>query len=144
MHMVSEATRSSLSQASTCAGPSKSSSCEERSLVSSSLMPIYIQWNRSASSVAGGHTSLRIDAKVLSPESRSDISQPYSNDIVDGQVCTQPREAKIEEVTWKHILKYPFMKDDVGCRYVSRTCMLLDIFIFTTGIMDILNNGMLV
>ena len=92
----------------------KSSSREERSLVSFLLCQSTSSENHSAFSVAGGHTSLHWCQSTI--PGKQELRLPYSNDIIDGQVWTQP---KIEEVAQKLILKYPFMKDDMGSRYVS-------------------------
>ena len=65
-------------------------------------------------------TQACIDAKVLSPESRSDISRTLVT-LVTAKYGPNPGKTKFDEVARKLILKYPFMKDDMGSGYVSRT-----------------------
>ena len=64
-------------------------------------------------------TQACIDAKVLSPESRSDISRTLVT-LVTAKHGPHPGKAMFDEVARKLILKYPFMKDDMGSGYVSR------------------------
>ena len=65
-------------------------------------------------------TQASIDAKDLSKESRSDISRTLVT-LMTAKYGPNPGKAKCEEVARKLILKYPFMKDDLGSGYVSRT-----------------------
>ena len=98
-------------------GSSEFLSHEERSLVSSlssqstsTEIIIPSQWQED--------TQACIDAKVLSPESRSDISRTLMT-LLTAKEGPNPGKAKIEAVARKLILKYPFMKDDMGSGYVS-------------------------
>jgi hypothetical protein len=59
-----------------------------------------------------------IDAKVLSPESRSDISRTLVT-LVTAKYGPDPAKTKFDDVARILILKYPFMKDDMGNGYVS-------------------------
>ena len=109
-----------MSQASTPAG-TNSSSRDDRSVVSSSLSGHQSRSNEIiVPDLWQEDTQACIDAKVLSPESRSDISRTLVT-LVTAKHGPNPGKAKFDEVARKLILKYPFMKDDMGSGYVS-TC----------------------
>ena len=107
-----------MSPASTHVGTS-SSSREDRSLASS------LSGHQSTSNdiivpdLWQEDTQACIDAKVLSPESRSDISRTLVT-LVTAKHGPNPGKTMFDEVARKLILKYPFMKDDMGSGYVSR------------------------
>ena len=69
-------------------------------------------------------TQTCIDAKVLNKESRNDITRTLVTLIV-AKHGSNPGKAKCEEVSRKLILKYPFMKDDLGSGYVSTFLLYL-------------------
>lgn len=59
-----------------------------------------------------------IDAGVLDDSSRSDIVHTLVTLLV-AKFGTRPRRARCEELARQLILKYPFMRDDLGTGYVS-------------------------
>ena len=58
-----------------------------------------------------------IDAKVMSKESRGDISRTLVT-LMTAKYGSNPGRTRCEEIARKLILKYPFMKDDLGSGYV--------------------------
>ena len=118
---VNRSTQESVSQVS---GSSRSSH-EKRSLVSSGRQStsneiiIPQQWQED--------TQACINAKVLTQESRGNICRTLVT-LVTAKYRPNPGKGKIDDIARKLILKYPFMKDDMGSWYVSRTYMKLETF----------------
>ena len=59
-----------------------------------------------------------IKKKDLTPECRSDIVRTLVTLMIT-KVGPKPSKSQCEQVARKLILKYPFMKDDIGFGYVS-------------------------
>ena len=62
-------------------------------------------------------TQASIDAKFLDTDVRN-ISRTLTT-LLTAKVRSHPRSQEIEQVARNLILKYPFMKDDLGSGYVS-------------------------
>ena len=66
-------------------------------------------------------TQICIDAQLLDGDSRNvrnDIARTLATLLV-AKVGNSPSRQQIEQVSRSLILKYPFMKDDLGSGYVS-------------------------
>ena len=71
-------------------------------------------------------TQTCIDAKLLAGDSRNvrnDIARTLAT-LLAAKVGNNPSTQQIEQVSRSLILKYPFMKDDLGSGYVSN-CILM-------------------
>ena len=63
-----------------------------------------------------------IKKKDLTPECRSDITRTLVT-LMISKVGPKPSRTDCEQVARRLILKYPFMKDDIGDGYVSYNCI---------------------
>ena len=69
-------------------------------------------------SVWRADTQASINVKVLDTDIRNDISRTLTT-LLTAKVGNYPSTQQIEQVSRSLILKYPFMKDDLGSGYVS-------------------------
>lgn len=69
-----------------------------------------------------------IETKRLTNDCRVDIVRTLVT-LVTSKVGPKPSKSQLEQVARGLILKYPFMKDDLGSGYVSLTCMCFSMFI---------------
>lgn len=71
-------------------------------------------------------TQKAIDEQKLDPKIRGDIVRTMATLLIT-KYGPQPRKSEVEQFARQLILKYPFMRDDIGTGYVSsshaRTCM---------------------
>ena len=63
-------------------------------------------------------TRASINVKVLDTDIRNDISRTLTT-LLTAKVGNNPSTQQIEQVSRSLILKYPFMRDDLGSGYVG-------------------------
>ena len=84
----------------------------------------------------------------MDDESRSDVTRTLVT-LLTAKYGPRPAKSHCQQLARQLILKYPFMKDDMGSGYVSNVltcimhgCMLFLFFYFPAGIMGFQNAGM--
>ena len=75
-------------------------------------------------------TNSCIEKKELTPESRNDIVRTLVT-LTISKVGSKPSRSNFEQVARLLILKYPFMKDDIGDGYVSQLKIIVDLVVIT-------------